>query len=466
MDQIDSRPAGRHGTHRRPGPARMAMTQVAALDPVVFLTGYLILLMLIPSTLVVAALGGIGTPALALAFLITLWFIASWIVGSIRLSGAGGRAVRVAMLLFALAVVASFIAGMTRQISQEEVLSADSGLITVAAWSGLVVVVSRSLDSYQQLNKLMRRAVVLASIVAAVGIFEYYSGINVASYIHIPGLSPSTTVAATDSRNGLVRPSSTAVQPIELGVVMSMMLPFALQQALDPDRFGWIRKWLPVLLISAAIPLTVSRSSIIGGAVALLFFVPTWSGRQIRGFLIACVVGLGAMQIAAPNLLGTLTQYFAGLFSGANAQTSVYTRTEDYGPDFVYIRQRPIFGRGWFTYLPDIYRPTDNTYLLTLIEMGIVGVLVVLVVFLAATHCAAAGRRFAPSTASRLFGQAVIAAVMSAMVCSFTFDSLTFPMFTGVLFLLIGVAGAYQSIMTPTPRLAEPVPAQLELELV
>ena len=76
-----------------------------------------------------------------------------------------------------------------------------------------------------------------------IGIAEFYTGINITNYIHIPGLSPAVNVNSLLDRNGFNRPSSTATQPIEFGVVMAMLLPFALQQAFDPARTGRLRKW-------------------------------------------------------------------------------------------------------------------------------------------------------------------------------------------------------------------------------
>ena len=138
------------------------------------------------------------------------------------------------MFIFALAVLASFVAGMTRSITELESLSADRGLILIVAFAALIVVASQTIVSYERLDTLLRRAVVLGSVVAAIGIAEFYTGINITNYIRIPGLSPAVNVNSLLDRNGFNRPSSTATQPIEFGVVMAMLLPFALQQAFDP----------------------------------------------------------------------------------------------------------------------------------------------------------------------------------------------------------------------------------------
>ena len=77
---------------------------------------------------------------------------------------------------------------------------------------------------------------------AAIGIFEYYSGINVTNYIHIPGLSNNGDYTSLLDRSGFNRPSSTAVDPIEFGVVMAMLLPLALHQAVTSPGLGQLQE--------------------------------------------------------------------------------------------------------------------------------------------------------------------------------------------------------------------------------
>jgi hypothetical protein len=368
--------------------------------------------------------------------------------GKVTPSG-GGRPVRIAMLIFTLAILASFVAGMTRDITQPEVLSAGRGLITIAAWSGLVVVITQSVTSYDRMETLLRRLVIFGSIVAAIGILEFYSGLNITNYVQIPGLSNNIDYNTLLSRGGFNRPSSTAIDPIEFGVVMSMLFPFALHQAITDLRPGnLLRKWLPVGLIAFAIPISVSRSGILAAGVGCLVMVVTWKPRQQRAFIVAGVIGLGALKVAAPGLLGTLFNYFTGLFGPSSGAGAVSTRTDDYARNWPYIVQRPWFGRGFETFLPQIYDWTDNMYLKILIETGIIGLVSLLVLYLTGIHCAAAGRRRTQDETRRSLGQAMVASIAVAIVATATFDSLGFPMFAGIFFLILGLAGAYLTIMT------------------
>jgi hypothetical protein len=445
----------------RPQPAfDWFTTGLAKFDAVQLFTIYAALLMLIPATLIFAPLGGEGTPALVFSVVVLLWYILSWITGQLEPSG-GGRLVRIAMLLFSLAVLVSFVAAMTRDISSEEALAADRALLWLISGVGLVVVAAEAITDYQRLDVLLRRLVILGSIVAVIGILQF-RGIDLTRFMHIPGLTVNQQAGVADlSRGGHIRPNGTTTQPIEFGVVMAMLLPIALQQAFDPSRGTRFRRWAPVVLIGVAGPLTVSRSAILGLIAGLVFLFPTWRGRRKFNALIVFIGCLGAIHLLVHGLIGTFFGLFQGIFNGQDA--SVNARTADYSGVSQYIAQRPVFGRGIGTFLPDLYRFTDNMYLLATVEIGLVGVLLMIFLFIAGIRSAAAGRRRTTDEHQREIGQAFVATMIVAMVSSFTFDSLTFPMFSGLFFLLLGCSGAYCGIMTANARKAafEPGPSSL-----
>jgi hypothetical protein len=419
---------------------------LAKVDAVRLLTVYAVLLTLIPSTLIFAPLGGMGTPATVFSVCIFLWYIASWMRGRLEPSG-GGRLVRVAMLLFVLAVLASFVAAMTRDVTQTEVLAADRGLLWLISSAGLVVVTAEAITDYHRLDVLLRRLVVLGSVVAFIGILQFVH-IDLTHLIQIPGLTANPDIAAIASlvRSSHIRPTGTTTQPIELAVVMAMLLPLAIQQAFDHSRGGRFRRWAPVALIGVVGPLTVSRSAILGLLAGLLVIFPTWRPRRKLNALVVFIGSLGVMHLAVHGLIGTFFNLFQGIFNGQDA--SVNSRTADYSGVSQYIVQRPIFGRGIGTFLPELYRFTDNMYLLALVELGVVGVVLMTFLFIAGIRSAATGRRRATDERQREIGQALVAAMVVVMVSSFTFDSLTFPMCSGLFFLLLGCTGAYHAITT------------------
>jgi len=120
---------------------------------------------------------------------------------------------------------------------------------------------------------------------------------------------------------------------------------------------------------------------------------------------------------------------------------------------------------GFGTFTPELYIYTDNTYLLGLAEFGFVGVAALLVLYLTAMYCAAAGRRRTQDEGRRETGQALLASIAVGIVTSATFDAIKFPMFSGVFFLVIGAAGAYYSIMTMESLTSNPASTPSRLGL-
>jgi len=267
------------------------------------LTVYLVLLELVPSSWVLPSLGAVGTPSNIFALAMLLWYVGSWLVGRVT-AAPGTRSPRVVMVLLAASMLIAYtsLAQSDRAPLSMEMQAADRGLIGLAAWIGVVVVVSAGISDYETLQKLLRRAVLMGAAVGALGIFESFTHSNPIASIHIPGLNPVSTSDQYLERAGLTRPSSTASHPLELAGVLTMLLPFAIQQAFDPARQGWARKWLPVAMIGGMIPLTVSRTSIIGLLVALAFLLPTWKPARRRGALGVMVIGAVGVKVAVPGL--------------------------------------------------------------------------------------------------------------------------------------------------------------------
>lgn len=420
-------------------PAIRPASRKTGLDAVRVLSGYVLLLLLLPSYIVVPGLGAVGTPANLWALGALMWFIASWMMDHIP-PAPGTGAPRVAITVFGAAVLLSYIANARRGPTGLEQQAADRSLIQFTAWVAIVMIASIGIRNYGRLDALMRLLVRCGSVVAFVGIVEFFTGVNLVAYIQIPGLAANSAPGLM-SRGDFVRPSSTAVQPLEFGAVMTLLLPFAIQQAFDAGRRGRVRRWTHVALIASALPLTVSRTSVIGAAIVLLTLLPTWRPQRRYPALLVIGFALVLMKVAVPGLIGTITNLFSSWFNGTD--TSTKARTMDYAAVAGYIADRPLFGRGFQTFLPVLYQYTDNMYLLALLEIGACGTVAILGLYLTWMHCGAAGRRRFTAEYQRELGQSFVAGSLVTIVASATFDTLSFPMFSGVFFLLLGCSGAY-----------------------
>ncbi|MET9962229.1 O-antigen ligase family protein [Streptomyces sp. NPDC006326] len=431
--------------------------RIRELDATAILTGYLVLAFFIPSNLTLPGLGGVGTPANVWALLGLFWYLATWMTGRIR-PPAGTRLPRVVVWLLAVSVLASYLANASRGSSHKEVLGADRGLIGLLVWVSLVVLVTAGIQDRARLDVLLRRAVVMAAVVAAIGYYDFFTATNIAERISIPGLRSSVAQITAMDRGAFTRPRSTTAQPLEFGGMLALLLPFAVQQAFDPVRrhLSGLRRWGAVALMGGALPLTVSRTSIIGALIVVLVMVPRWKPQR-RWTAIGLLLGsVACFKVLVPGLIGTITTLFGSFLS--NSDSSTQARTVKYSAIVPYLEEHPLFGRGLGTFTPDLYFFTDNQYMLTLAEMGLLGLVALLALFLTGIHQGGAIRRLAASESDRELGQAYFASALVALVSSATFDALSFPMFAGLFFLTIAAGGSHLGFL----RRAAPKPPTVE----
>lgn len=440
-----------------PGKAGLRRSRGRHVDATALLTGYLALAFFIPSNLTLPGMGGVGTPANVFALLALFWYLATWLTGRIR-PAPGTRLARVAMWLLAVSVLASYIANAGRGSVRKELLGADRGLIALLVWVSLVVLVSAGIQDRARLDVLMRRAVVMGTIVAAIGFYDFFTATNIADSISIPGLQSSVPQIATLDRGAFTRPRSTTAQPLEFGGMLALLLPFAVQQAFDPVRSrlrAW-RRWAPVALMGGALPLTVSRTSIIGALIVILVMVPRWKPQRRWTAIGVLVCAVACFKVIIPGLIGTITGLFASFLS--NSDSSTQARTVKYSAIVPYLDERPLVGQGLGTFIPELYFFTDNQYMLTLAEMGFLGLLALLFLLFTGMHQGGAIRRLAVGESDRELGQAFFASAAVALVVSATFDALSFPMFAGMFFLTIAAGGSYLGFIrraAPKPRSVE-----------
>jgi polysaccharide biosynthesis protein PslJ len=260
---------------------------------------------------------------------------------------------------------------------------------------------------------------------------------------HIPGLHKNAEHFAILERSGFRRPAGTAAHPFEFGSVIAMTLPIAVNLARFDLGRSRARRWLPVAFMAVGIPVAVSRSVILAGAVVLVMILVGLEPRlrpRALGAVAACIV---AVYVTSPGLLGTLRN----LFVQAGQDNSITLRTDDYTAVMGYVQQSPLIGRGPGTFLPQNYFFLDNQYLLTIVEIGIVGLIVVIGYLFSTAFLGRGVRHRSAEPATRDLGQALAAGSVAAAVVSFTFDSFSFMMFAGYVPLILGIAGALWRIV-------------------
>jgi O-antigen ligase len=404
---------------------------------VTLLTFYLFLLMAIPSSLVVGPLGGAGAPADLFAAILLCWYLIAWQHPLLPLDGER-QPVRVATILFACATVAAYVSANRVPMAMLEENGADRGLIMLAGWMGVVLLAADGIDREERLRTLLRRLVIGATAMAAVGIVEFCTGLSFAEYIIIPGLTVHTQVTGLLSVVGLARATATASQPLELAAVLAISLPLAIHQARFAPPARRFRNWMQVGIIATAMAMTVSRSAILVFAVIALVLFPTWAKRYRNRAYRAVLGALVVAWLAAPSILGS----FGDLIDHFGTDTSITSRTAAYSSAISLIAEHPWLGQGFQTFFPQNYFFVDNQYLTSMIETGFAGALSLLALFATGWFVVRSARRTScdPRTCDLL--QCLAASVAAAAVSFATFDALSFVIAPGLTFLLLGCAGA------------------------
>jgi O-antigen ligase len=406
-------------------------------DAVTLLTCYLFLLMAIPAPLVFAPLGGAGGPATIFAALLLGCYLLTLIHPALALDR-GPQPVRIAAVVLTCAVIATYISANRRTLPGLEENGADRGLIIMFGWLGVMLLAADGIPSMARLKTLLGRVIFGATAMASLAIVQFFTGLNASQYIVIPGLTTQTPFTDLLTRDQLNRPSATAINPIELAVVLAVCLVIAVHRArFAPDgRRG--RRWVQVAIIAIALPMTVSRTGIVSLVVAGLVLLPTWPKWDRRAAYVAGLAGTAFLFATKPGLLGE----FRSLFLQVGSDTSSASRTGAFSASLPFIMQHPWLGRGFGTFLPATYFFTDDQFLLTFIETGVIGLTALLALFITGWLTARSARRMSKNPEVRDLGQTMAATVAIAAVSFATLDELSFAIAASLTFLIIGCAGA------------------------
>jgi O-antigen ligase len=406
-------------------------------DAVTLLTCYVVLLMAIPSTLVVGSFGAAGAPAALFAAVAFCWYLVARQHPGLGMDR-GRQPVRAAAIGFGCTIVAAYVSANRIAMPTARENAADRGLLLLAGWVGVLLLAADGIDRADRLRTLVRRMVTGATAMATLAIAEFFTGVVFTKYVAIPGLIVHEQLTDLSSREGFVRVIATAGQPLELASVLAMCLPLAIHQARFATPAVRFRRWAQVALIAAAIPMTVSRSAILGLAVICVVLIPTWTKRDRRR---AYLVLLGTpimVWLAKPSVLTG----FAQLFGQLGTDASSASRTDAYTAAVPLIAQHLWLGQGFQTFFPQTYFFVDDQYLTSLIETGVLGLIALIALFVTGWWTARKARLTAPDAQTRDLAQCLAASVAAGAVSFATFDAMSFTIAPGVCFLVIGCTGA------------------------
>ena len=396
-----------------------------------------------PSSMVLAPLGAVGTVPMILAALLLLVWFASALFGLHDPIGVRHPA-QIGPIVFLLATCLSYVAlysGWTGPSTVAARASADRWLILILVSTAIALVVADTVRTIGHALVLVRALLGGAYICSAVALVQFQFGTNPVEWLQqvMPGFTYNGGDTTFQQRGALVRVAGTTFSPIELSVVCSMLLPLSIWRGVvDPRGRKWLH-WLGTALLVFALALTVSRSGILGFVVAMVVFLPFLPAAARQWALVAVPAGVAILFLSVPGLMGT----FAEALTAGGKDPSISTRTNNWPRVVGFFEDRPWLGKGPGNYLPEnALHILDNQYLNTLVTMGVVGLLGLCCYFLFSCISAVMAAQSARSSSLRSLAGAVAAGAAVATVCSFTFDSLSFPVFALTFPMFVGLSGA------------------------
>ena len=320
--------------------------------------------------------------------------------------------------------------------------------------------------SYAALDSIVRTLVGAGGLLALAALIESATRYNVFNHLqgHLPllrfqGLPYS--LLAQDIRGGRLRVYASSEHPIALGALFAMLIPLAVYVARTHGR----RWWPIVTLLFLGSLATVSRTAIMMLIVIVLMYV--WlRRREVRVLWPLILPALVVVHLALPGTLGSLSKSFfpaGGLIQqqsqGANTRGS--GRIADIGPALDEWSKNSLFGEGFGSRVTDKTSHhnasiLDDQWLETLLEIGIVGALAWLWLFVAFV------RRLAREAREDQTERGWLAVALAAGPCSYavgmaTYDALSFVQVTVMLFVFLGLGGALLSVQRTTTTHPTPV---------
>lgn len=405
-------------------------------DAVTWLTVYIIFLFGVPSRLVVGPLGSAG----AVSMLLGLASMGIWLL--LRVGAASKRfgpqpePLGVALGLFLFSVGVSYALAMSGPINSDEVSPADVAILSLLSWTGTLLIARDGISRRERLDNFVWRMAVAGGLLGALGVAQFVTRMSIIDWIRIPGL---TVVYETGVyyRDGRIRPSGTAIHPIEYGTILGLLLPLTLHVAFHHRTRPFIVRWLPALAVGGVIAISSSRSAYLSAVIGVLICMVAWTRKQRYAVIGLTVSGILVLMVIIPRLITSITN----LFLGVSDDPSIESRTDSFSVAWAFLTQHPFFGRGLGTFLPK-YRIFDNQYLLLLVSIGVVGTILFIGIFIVAVTQLIRAHRKAEDQATRDLSASLVGAIAAGVASLAFFDAFAFPMTMGAFFLVLGISGA------------------------
>jgi polysaccharide biosynthesis protein PslJ len=379
---------------------------------------------------------------LLVALVVTLWFASLLSDRRVRLRRTGFEG---PVLLILTVVLVSVAVNMTRyRVYESNVLKAVTFFLSFVLVFYLVVSVARTRAATEAVVKVLVGG---GAVVALLAVLEARTGWTPFDRLEVifPFLERQALVEELN-RGGATRAVGPAEHPIALSAALVMLVPLAVYLV----RSAGARWWLAFLALLVGVLSTVSRTGIVMLIVVAVVFLAL-RPRETKRLWPLLVPLLIVTHFAVPGTLGSIKQAFlpeGGLIQ--QQQTTEHGcdsagRLADIGPTLDEVSKKPFFGYGFGTRIVTGKGSNacvlDNQWLGTLLDVGFVGALTWLWLFLAVLRRLGRAAKLDTSKNGWLL-VAVTASITGYAVGMATFDALGFIQVTLLLFMILALGAA------------------------
>jgi hypothetical protein len=316
----------------------------------------------------------------------------------------------------------------------------------------------------RELELLAMLLVAGGAVLAVASVVEWRTGFNAFDHLErfVPVLHLDPNDAGSPDRGFRTRAHGSAQHPIALGAALVLLLPLAIYLYHRFKQAIWL---LAAGALTFGALATGSRTAVTMLVAELLVFL--WLKRTETVRMLPLLVPLLiACQIVMPGTLGTFKAILfpeEGLIAEQQGGAGTGTgRIADIGPALDELAREPFFGQGFGTRLTSdtdahVNAPIlDDEWLGTLLEVGVIGALFLLWLYVRSVRLLARAAKADDSDSSWLT-TALAAAITAFAVGMVTFDAFSFIQVTVLSFVLLGMGAVALRLAPAAP--AEPARA-------
>ena len=274
--------------------------------------------------------------------------------------------------------------------------------------------------------RVLRPLAAVVTVAAGIGVVERLTGHGWAAYLaeHVPAAYQSSFIFPLATRGASFRAQGASEFALEFGWVLAVLVPIvavAVSSWIDRNRsWGGRRQLLLAIPAAAVLALlfSASRSAEIGVAVgAVLVVVAAGAPRRLTLGVVAAGVVVLLVAALAPSLI-------TRPFTAAAHTNSIQSRLDRLPILFSLTAHRPFVGSGYTGY-STVLIGADDSYALTYVQLGVVGLLSWGAVLVTSFAVALRTLRAPVRSSTRVLGAACAVGILGVAVAAAGYD-LTF----------------------------------------